>query len=155
MSDETASRLSLCLVVTHDYAAPPDRVFDAWLDPLIAPHFLFATPGGRMIQVEIDARVGGEALIVERRESGDARHRLRFEAIERPHRLAFIFAAGMDGESDADWSRVTIDIAPRHGGGCTLTLCHDMDPAWAEWADRTRAGWSMMLDSLEPLTGDA
>ncbi len=155
MSQSGADRPPLRVAVTHDYAAPPERVFDAWLDPLIAPHFLFATPGGQMIQVEINARVGGEALIVERRAGGDARHRLKFEVIERPHRLVVLFAAGMDGDGDADWSRVTIDIAPRPGGGCTLTLRHDMDPAWAEWADRTRAGWSMMLDSLEPLAGDA
>jgi uncharacterized protein YndB with AHSA1/START domain len=66
------------LTVRRDFAAPPERVFDAWLDPAQARDFLFATPDGTMQTVEIDPRVGGQALIVERRESGDAHHRLRF-----------------------------------------------------------------------------
>lgn len=30
------------LTVTRDFAAPPERVFDAWLDPAVARRFLFA-----------------------------------------------------------------------------------------------------------------
>lgn len=137
------------LSVTREFAAPPERVFDAWLDPRDAARFLFATPGGEMLVCEIDARVGGEALIVERRPGGDARHRLRFEAIERPRRLVFLFAAGPVEE--AEWSRVAIDIVPSHAG-CTLTLTHEMDPAWAAYEDQTRKGWTMILESLGRIT---
>ncbi|MET0245537.1 MAG: SRPBCC domain-containing protein [Sphingomonas sp.] len=150
-----SGRPPLSLAVTRDYAASAERVFDAWLDPDMARRFLFATSDGEMLQVQIDARVGGEALIVERRAQRDARHRMRFEVIDRPRRLVFLFAAGMDGEADADWSRVAIDIVSRDGGGCTLTLHHELDPAWSDWADRTRAGWTMMLDTLATLTGDS
>lgn len=137
------------LTVTREFAAPAERVFDAWLDPRDAARFLFATPDGEMLVCEIDARVGGEALIVERRPGGDARHRLRFEAIERPRRLVFLFAAGPAEE--AEWTRVAIDIAPSHAG-CTLTLTHEMDPAWAAYEDQTRKGWTMILESLGRIT---
>jgi uncharacterized protein YndB with AHSA1/START domain len=132
------------LTVTRDLAAAPERVFDAWLDPAMARQFLFVTPGGEMLTCEIDARVGGHGLIVERRASGDARHRLQFEVIERPSRLVFLFAAD---PAERQWTRVSIAIAATPGG-CTLTLTHEMDPEWAAYADQTRKGWTTILESL-------
>ncbi|MEP9358688.1 SRPBCC domain-containing protein [Sphingomonas sp. KR3-1] len=137
------------LTVTREFAASAERVFDAWLDPRDAARFLFATPDGEMLACEIDPRVGGRGLIVERRASGDARHRIQFEAIERPHRLVFLFAA--DPAEEGQWTRVSIAIVPSHQG-CTLTLTHEMDPAWAAYEDQTRKGWTMILESLGRIT---
>ncbi|MET0307284.1 MAG: SRPBCC domain-containing protein [Sphingomonas sp.] len=133
------------LTVHRDFADPPERVFDAWLDPKQAAHFLFATPDGEMLTCEIDPRVGGRGLVVERRPSGDARHRLQFETIDRPHRLVFLFAA--DPAPEGEWTRVAIHIAATPGG-CTLTLTHEMDPQWAAYEEQTRKGWTMILESL-------
>lgn len=137
------------LTIRRDFAASPERVFDAWLDPDQARRFLFATPEGEMRTVEIDARIGGQALIVERRAQGDAGHRLQFEVIERPARLVFLFAA--DPAAEGEWTRVSIDIVP-NATGCTLTLTHEMDPQWAAYEDQTRSGWTMILDSLARIT---
>lgn len=137
------------LSVTRDFAAPAERVFDAWLDPADAARFLFATPDGKIVTCEIDARVGGEGLIVERRGAEEVPHRLRLEVIERPHRLVFLFSAGP--VEDSEWTRVVIDIVPAPGG-CTLTLTHAMDPAWAAYEDQTRKGWTMILEGLGRIT---
>lgn len=137
------------LRLTREFAAPAERVFDAWLNPADAARFLFATPDGEMVRCEIDARVGGEGLIVERRGTEDVPHRLRFEVIERPHRLVFLFSAG-PAEGSA-WTRVSIDIAPSHAG-CTLTLTHAIDPAWAAHEDQTRKGWTTILEGLGRIT---
>jgi uncharacterized protein YndB with AHSA1/START domain len=137
------------LTVTRDFAASPERVFDAWLDPQQAARFLFATPDGEMLVCEIDPVVGGRGLIVERRASGDARHRIQFEEIERPRRLVFLFSA--DPAEEGEWTRVQIDIAPSPTG-CTLTLTHAMDPAWAAYEDQTRKGWTTILESLGRIT---
>ena len=136
------------LTVMRDFAASPERVFDAWLDATQACHFLFATPDGEILACEIDARVGGRGLIVERRPSGDAHHHLRFEAIERPHRLTFLFAVGL--APNPEWSRVSIDIA-RTASGCTLRLTHEMAPERAPYEERTRNGWNTILAGLAAL----
>ena len=138
--------MSVSLTLTRNFAAPPERVFDAWLDPAPARRFLFATPDGEMTRVEIDPRVGGEALIVERRGDIEALHRLRYEAIERPRRLVFRFRACLAGDDEAgEWTRVTIVIEP-DGAGARLTLTHE--GVWADYEDRTRWGWTMILDNL-------
>ena len=133
------------LTVSRDFDASPEAVFDAWLDPEKAGKFLFATPDGEMLKVEIDARVGGRALVVERRASGDAHHHLQYEVIDRPNRLVFLFRA--DPAEEGTWTRVSIDIT-QNGTGSTLTLTHEMDPQWAAYEDQTRKGWTTILDSL-------
>jgi len=141
----------IILTVSRDITASPERVFDAWLDPAVARRFLFATPDGEMLTCEIDARVGGRGLIVERRAAGDARHHLLFEEIDRPRRLVFLFAA--DPAEEGQWTRVTIEIAAT-AAGARLTLTHAMDPAWAAYEDQTRHGWTMILDTLSDTIGE-
>jgi uncharacterized protein YndB with AHSA1/START domain len=134
------------LTVTRDFDAPAERVFDAWLDPEDARGFLFATADGEMQTVEIDPRVGGRALIVERRGGKDVHHRMQFDVIDRPTRFVFRFAA--DPAEEGQWTRVSIEIEPTPSG-CTLTLTHEMDPQWAAYEDQTRKGWTTILGNLE------
>jgi uncharacterized protein YndB with AHSA1/START domain len=133
------------LSLTRDIAAPPARVFDAWLDPAQAARFLFATADGEIVRCDIDARVGGRFLIVDRRADGDAEHHGEFVEIDRPRRLVFRFRG--PGTAEGEWSKVTVEIDPRRGG-CALTLTHDIPVNWASYAEPVRRGWTMILDTL-------
>jgi uncharacterized protein YndB with AHSA1/START domain len=134
--------------VTHRYRQDAQRVFDAWLDPEKAGKFLFSTPAGRMVRVEIDPRVGGSFLFVDRRDDADIEHKGHYVEIDRPRRLVFDFA--VSGFEDVP-TRVTVAITPL-ADGCELTLTHD--GVWSDFADRTQAGWTMILDSLAASLGE-
>jgi uncharacterized protein YndB with AHSA1/START domain len=135
--------------VSRRFDASAERVFDAWLDPEKAAKFLFATPGGQMIKAEIDPRVGGRFLFIDRRPEGDAGHHGQYVEIDRPRRLVFTFWVDMfpDGIT-----QVAIDIVPL-ATGCELTLTHE--GVWQEYAERTEGGWTMILDGLARELGRA
>lgn len=135
--------------VSRRYAASAERVFDAWLDPGLAGEFLFVTATGKMQRVEIDAKVGGHFLIVEKRPAGEAAHHGVFLEIDQPRRLVFAFSVE---KFDPDAPRVTIDIVPS-GTGCELTLTQELPAAFAAYAERTQAGWTHILESLNQILG--
>lgn len=131
--------------ITHSFAAAPERVFDAWLDPAIARRFLFATRDGEMIRAEINPKVGGQFTFVDRRpDMGDVLHTGEYLEIDRPRRLAFTFAVP---QFNPDFAKIIVEIEPAPGGGCNVTLTQTQVPA--EWADRSKEGWAMILGWLE------
>ena len=133
------------------FGASPERVFDAWLNTEMLQKWMFgpAVRDEEIVRLSIDARVGGKFSFVVRRQGAEIDHVGTYLEIDRPRRLVFTW--GIAGES-TDESRVVITIVPE-GSGCELTLTHEMDPKWAEYADRTQAGWSKMLDMLQAATG--
>ena len=128
--------------VIRRFRASPERVFDAWLDPDKARRFLFATPAGEVVRADIDPRVGGRFLVVDRRDGEDIAHEGEYLEIDRPRRLRFTFGVP---KYSKDYSRVSIYIVPVDGG-CQLTLTHE--GVLAEYADKTPEGWGIIFDGL-------
>jgi len=128
--------------VMHRFDASAERVFDAWLDPKSAGRWLFATAAGQMVRVEIDARVGGRFVLVDRREGEDVEHCGEYLQIDRPRRLVFTFGVP---KYSPEMTRVCIDIVPRETG-CELTLTHE--GVLPDYTARTEAGWTGILAHL-------
>ena len=124
-----SDNLATIAITRHlDFSTEP--VFDAWLDPARASRFLFATPTGMMVRVEIDARAGGSFNIT-RRDGEDIEHVGTYLEIDRPRRLAFTFGVP---KFSPQMTRVTIDLKPLPTG-CELTLTHE--GVLPEWRDAT------------------
>jgi len=134
--------------VARRYDAPPERVFDAWLDPGTARRFLFTIPTGEIVRSEIEPRVGGTFHMVDRRNGVDVDHEGRYLEIDRPRHLEFEYSADR-----SDKSRVSVDISPS-GTGSELTLVHELHPHWADFAPRAEEAWRKMLDGLAVVLGE-
>ena len=137
----TMPNLPTVRAVRH-FSASAERVYDAWLDPQKAGRWLFATASGQMVRVEIDARVGGRFVFVERRNGADVEHTGEYLELDRPQRLVFRFAVP---KYSSVYTRVAIDIVPA-GTGCELTLVHE--GVLPEYGAQTQSGWKTILDAL-------
>ncbi len=130
------------IIITRRFDVPSERVFDAWLDPDKARQFLFVTTTGKMVRVDIDARVGGAFTITRREGEDDIEHVGTYLEIDRPRRLVFTF--GVPKYSSLI-THVAIDVKPL-AAGCELTLTQEGTPP--EWVEKTREGWGGILDNL-------
>ena len=133
--------------VTRRFESPAERVFDAWLDPAMLGRFMFGPQlrDEEIVRLTIDARVGGRFSFVVRRQGQEIDHVGRYLELDRPKRLAFTWAVAPNPE---EGSRVTIAIRAVPGG-CELELVHRMDPKFAEYAERTRQGWTAIVGAIE------
>ena len=132
--------------VTHAYPHPPERVFDAWLDPKMIGRFMFGSHlrDEEVVHLKNEARAGGTFSFLVQRQGQSIDHIGRYEVIERPRKLVFTWSVV---PQPIDASRVSILIEPR-GAGCVLTLSHELAPGWEDYAERTKGGWSCMTDEL-------
>ena len=138
------------VTVRRTFAAPAERVFDAWLTPRLLGQWMMG-PGIReekLLRLDVDARVGGRFSMLVERDGERIDHVGEYLVIDRPHRLSFTWTIA--GEADQDGSRVDIVITPSPSG-CELRLTHALPRAWADYTDRTQQGWSTMLDALHAL----
>ncbi len=123
----------------------PDRVFGALTDPNRAKRFMFATDNGKMIQVEIEPKVGGKYCFVEQRDGVNVEHIGEIVRIERPRLLEFDLRVEQYSEHT---DRVRIEIESL-GHWCELILTHQMHPDFADDVKIMEAGWNDILDKLE------
>jgi uncharacterized protein YndB with AHSA1/START domain len=149
-SMSASAETSLDVEVRREFSAPPERVFDAFIDARVASKFLFATPSGTMIEARTDPRPGGSFLFTERREGEDVEHQGAYVEVTRPSRLVFDFCVT---KYSKDRARVTIAIAPK-GVGSEVTLTHRLHPDWVSFIERAAEGWRKMLEGLARALGE-
>ena len=131
--------------IKRRFEAAPERLFSAWLNPETARKWLFTTPESQAHETKIDARVGGQWAITDKRDGVEYRAIGEYLEIDPPRGIVFTFA--MPQFSDAV-NKVIVDIAP-DGTGSLLTLTQIGLETGSE--DATRTGWNEMLDQLAAL----
>ena len=136
------SERSAVIRVARSFGTPPERVFDAWLDPDVARRWLFATASQPMTDVAIDPRVGGSFRFAQRRDRASTEHTGEYIEIIRHRRLVFTLAVA---DRPYALTRVTVEITPAKTG-CELALTHeDVPPTLAH---QTEARWTGVLYGL-------
>ncbi len=135
---------SVSVTVTRRFEAPPDQVFDAWLDVESARRWLFTMPDSKPVRAAIDPTIGGTFTFVDLRDGAEVIHEGSFLEIERPTRLRMRFWVA--GQPDAV-DLLDVGIEP-DGDGCRLTLTHELHPIWADYEAFTVKVWEAMFDLL-------
>jgi len=130
--------------VSRQFSATIECVFDAWLDPVTAGSFLFATEAGEVERAEIDARTGGLFRFVRRENGMEVRRIGKYISIDRPHLLSFSLSDSTRALTD---DRVIIELASV-GLGSLLVLTHEMGlESYAE-RPRVESEWKRRLAML-------
>ncbi len=138
------------LKIERSIAAPPEAVFDAWVDPKLFPAW-FGPADCTIPEFELDARVGGRWRAVMLGAATGNRHEVGgvYKEIARPVRLAFTWAWTQEDGSTSREYLVTVSFEAE-GRGTRLTVVHgDFD----DKTDRENhsMGWSSTLECLEAL----
>ena len=83
----------LALELEHRYAAPRERVFDAWTNPEVLKRWWAAAPTWDTPLAEVDAREGGSYRLSMRTDQGDV-HTVHgtFTEVSVPERLAYTWS---------------------------------------------------------------
>ena len=137
-------------IAVQTFTVPPQRVYDAILDPAMIARFMFGPllREEEILHIRNEPRVGGAFSYKVRRGDIEIDHIGTYLELEPPGRI--VFSWSIAGQGDDDPSIVTLDITPT-AVGCSLRLTHEMDEKWADFVDRSRAGWQKMLGVLTTL----
>lgn len=124
--------------------APPEKIFDAWLNPDLAGRFL-AAGSTHVESIKIDAREGG-AFRIGMKDETIHDHHGNYVLIDRPRRLVFTWVSkGTEGRL----TMVEVRFTPE-GDGTRVELRHD--GLLNEERERQHAtGWGTILDKLAAL----
>jgi uncharacterized protein YndB with AHSA1/START domain len=130
--------------VSRRIDAPPERIFDAWLEPASVKRWMGAPSASEVVSVAVDPSVGGTFSFVVHQDGANVAHTGAYLTLDRPTRLSFTWRVP---RFSLETSVVTIDIARAgEGGESEVTLQHE--GVLAELEARTEQGWSTILESV-------
>jgi uncharacterized protein YndB with AHSA1/START domain len=131
-------------VVRRVLPAPPDAVFDEWLDPAGMTEWMCPRPA-RAVKIMLEPSVGG-ALRIDIEDGGSSLYVTgHFIELQRPRRLRFTWSCS-DWADPSVQSEVTV-ILEDHGADQTLmTIEHEQLPP--DQAGPHRRGWEAIAVQL-------
>jgi uncharacterized protein YndB with AHSA1/START domain len=142
----TGSRVA---VVRRVLPAPPNVVFDEWLDPVGMTEWMCPRPA-RAVKIALEPSVGG-SLRIDIEDSGVSLYVTgRFTELDRPRRLRFTWSCS-DWADPSVQSEVTV-LLEDHGPDQTLmTIEHEQLPP--EQVDGHERGWDAVAGQLGEALG--
>jgi uncharacterized protein YndB with AHSA1/START domain len=128
--------------LSFNFLAPPEIVFDAWVNEDLIHKWLFVGPTSEIINVMIDLRVNGKFSILELEKSNNEHidHYGEYLEISKPNKLAFTLSVP---KHFPDKTNVVIKIMPEESG-CKLTLIET-----GMSVNLTQESWKKMLEQLK------
>jgi uncharacterized protein YndB with AHSA1/START domain len=132
-------------VVRH-LAAPPERVYDAWLGTTMLGQWMFGPflrDREEIVHLAVDPRVGGAFSFMVERDGEDLEFLGRFLELDRARRLAFTWTVA--GEPVG--SRVLVEIE-RAGDGAQLRVTQELHPSCADRVPPLEQEWGRRLEAL-------
>ncbi len=139
--------------VTHRFAAPPEAVYDLFVDPARVPHWQRAwlAEAGVAADItasDIDPVVGGAYRFANRRDNVETVSQGTFRALDRPTKIEFTVVT--DPSEQEDPQDVTLIIEPEPDGpGSIVTLYNTLDARWADYLPQTETAWLALLNGLD------
>ena len=134
---------SLVVVVRRILPAPPDEVYDEWLDADGMAEWMCPRPA-RSTRIELDARVGGQLRIDAEDQGTELTISGRFLIVDRPHRLRFTWNCTAWHPPAPD-SVVTVTFEPAEPG-TLMTIHHAALPP--DQVGGHSAGWTRISGQL-------
>jgi len=134
------------IVIRRFLAAPRERVFAAWLDPLSLARWMRPSAEATAT-AEVDPRAGGRFRIVMTHSGVVTEHTGEYLVIEPPARLSFTW---ISVHTEQRPSRVTVEYFERDGG-TELVLTHRRLPE--SKIEAHRRGWGAILQALDEALG--
>ena len=140
--------------IVRTIAAPPHRVYRAWLEPELVWHWM--APGGQEVtRAEIDERPGG-AYRIWKADGGVIVGGFDSELLELVPDQRLVFRWGFIGpqrrEGPSFDTLLTVSFGPGPSGDTVLTLVHErldeLAAAMPHIAAQVGPGWDAVLDKL-------
>jgi len=131
-------------VVRHELPAPPDVVYDEWLDAEALADWMCPRPA-RCVAVDVDPRVGG-ALLFDIEDEG-VRFQVtgRYVTLDRPRRLAFTWSCTTWDDPTVE-SVVTVTLEALGADATVMTIEHAALPDGL--VERHADGWRLIAGQL-------
>lgn len=137
----TGSRVA---VVRRVLPAPPDVVFDEWLDPVGMTEWMCPRPA-RAVKISLEPSVGG-SLRIDIEDSGSSLYVTgTFTELDRPRRLRFTWSCSAWADPSVQ-SEVTVTLEERGAGETMMTIEHVQLPP--EEAGSHQRGWGAIAAQL-------
>ena len=132
------------ILITREFNAPRDLVWNAFSNPELIKQWLFGPPGWTMTTCEDDLRVGGTFRIVMVDDESSNVHTGTYREIDRPRRLVFTWSSPVTQFRD---TVVTVTFQPAPNGA-TVVEIHQVGLPDEDARASHEAGWSDALRKL-------